>query len=142
MMTEPKDRITLYMSAKVIRGLKELAHARGVSLNELGGELLEVGIEREVEGAGMSILLPELEYMFKTELAKAVERMIRLQVRGTLEAMTNRRILVNFMRQSNIDRKTVSEINEGAYQSAVRSIKEPLEDLQEIINAAGGSNRL
>lgn len=141
-MHEAKDRITLYMSAKLIRSLKELAHARGVSLNELGGELLTRSLEREVEGAGMSILLPELELMFKTELARAVERMIRLHVRGTLESMTNRRILTNFMHKSGIDRKIVTEVNEAAYQSAVRSLKAPLEDLQEIIEAANGPSRL
>jgi hypothetical protein len=139
---DSKDRFTVYPRVELMQVLRSVAGSEQRSLNDVACEFLELGARQHIDSAGMTILLPELELMFKTELAKVVERMIRLQVRGTLEAMTNRRILINFMRQSNIDRKTVSEINEGAYKSAVRSIKAPLEDLQEIINAADPSTRL
>lgn len=141
-MTSGKDRYSYYLPVEVAAAVKEIALSRKVAASDIASEFLEAGVRQHTEGAGMTILLPELELMFKTELANAVERMIRLQVRGTLESMTTRRILANFMGRSGIDKKVVLSLNEASWQSAVRSIKEPLEDLQEIINAADRSTRL
>ena len=141
-MTSGKDRYSYYLPVEVASAVKEIALSRKVAASDIASEFLEAGVRQHTEGAGMTILLPELELMFKTELAKAVERIVRLQVRGTLESMTTRRILANFMGRSGIDKKVVLSLNEASWQSAVRSIKEPLEDLQEIINAADRSTRL
>jgi len=111
-------------------------------VSDLAADYLEVGLHRDLDDPGLSILLPELELMFKTELAKAVERMVRLHVRGTLEAMTTRGILTNFMHKSGLDRKMVAEINEASYQASLRSLKAPLEDLREIIDAAERSSHV
>lgn len=141
-MTSGKDRYSYYLPVEVAAAVKEIALSRKVAASDVAAEFLEFGIRQNLDSAGMTILLPELELMFKTELAKAVERMVRLQVRGTLEAMTNRRILTNFMHKSGIDRKIVAEINEASYQAALRSLKAPLEDLREIIDAAERSSHL
>ena len=141
-MTSGKDRYSYYLPVEVASAVKEIALSRQVAASDIASEFLEAGVRQHTEGAGMTILLPELELMFKTELANAVERIVRLQVRGTLESMTTRRILANFMGRSGIDKKVVLSLNEASWQSAVRSIKEPLEDLQEIINAADRSTRL
>ena len=141
-MTAGKDRYSYYLPVEIAAAIKEIALSRKVSASDVAAEFLEFGVRQNLESAGMTILLPELELMFKTELAKAVERMVRLQVRGTLEAMTNRRILTNFMHKSGIDRKIVAEINEASYQASLRSLKTPLEDLREIIDAAERSSHL
>lgn len=141
-MADNKDRFTVYPPLELMQVLRSVAGSEQRSLNDVACEFLELGVRQHIDSAGMTILLPELELMFKTELAKAVERIVRLQVRGTLESMTTRRILANFMGRSGIDKKVVLSLNEASWQSAVRSIKEPLEDLQEIINAADKSTRL
>ncbi len=135
-MPDSKDRFTVYPPLELMQVLRSVAGSEQRSLNDVACEFLELGARQHIDSAGMTILLPELELMFKTELAKAVERMVRLNVRGTLEAMTNRRILTNFMHKSGIDRKIVAEINEASYQASLRSLKTPLEDLREIIDAA------
>lgn len=112
-----------------------------MSLNELTGELLERGLEQKVKGAGMTTFLPELEKLIKSELAEAVERIVRLQVRGALDAGTSRRVLLNFMLWSKVDQSTITSFDGGAYQETVRLLKEPLEDLKEIIDAADINTR-
>jgi hypothetical protein len=137
-----KDRYSYYLPVEVAAAVKEIAASRKVAASDVAAEFLEVGVRQYADVAGLSILLPEVEWTIKTELSKAVERIVRLQVRNTLEAMATRRILLNFMDKQGIERKVIQTVNEAGWQSAVRGIKEPFEELQEIINAADTATRL
>lgn len=135
-MAAAKDKITLYVSAKLVRDIKTHAHVQSVSMSQLGEELLEDGIKRKIQNAEMDVILPELKNMFRTELAEAVKRITRLQVRGALDAGTIRALLINYMIRSGIDQETVLMLGDKAYAGAVRDLKEPLGDLQAIIDVA------
>lgn len=141
-MNTAKDRYSYYLPVEAAAAVKEIAASRRVSASDVAAEFLEAGVRQHAEGAGLSILLPELQLMIKTELSRAVERIVRLQVRNTLEAMATRRILLNFMDKQGIERKVIQTVNEAGWQSAVRGIKEPFEELREIINAADTATRL
>ena len=141
-MADSKDRFTVYPPLELMQVLRSVAGSEQRSLNDVACEFLGSGARQHAEAAGLSILLPEVERTIKTELSKAVERIVRLQVRNTLEAMATRRILLNFMDKQGIERKVIQTVNEAGWQSAVRGIKEPFEELQEIINAADTATRL
>lgn len=135
-MAAAKDKITLYVSAKLIRDIKMYAHVRSVSMSQLGEELLEDGIKRKIQDAELDVILPDLKKMFRTELAEAVKRITRLQVRGALDAGTIRALLINYMIRTGMEQETVLMLGDRAYEGAVRDLKEPLGDLQAIIDVA------
>lgn len=135
-MAAAEDKITLYVSAKLIRNLKTHAHVQSVSTSQLGEELLEDGIKRKIHGTGMVALLPGLEKMVEAQLTEAVERIVRLQVRETLDAGQYRSIPLKPLSQLRIDRKTIASLDNATYQDTACELRRPLGDQQEIVNAA------
>lgn len=130
---------TIRIKPKLEKQLNEIAEREGSSFTKVVEHLLEVALVEKKETLGVSLIDSAVNRILTRHFKTLGDRLSRLLARTLIESMTNRVLMLQLLGH-HLGEDKARAFNELAYQNAIKNMKKPVQELEEVIQNVAGKN--
>lgn len=135
-----REKLTIYVSSDVAARIRGRAEQEGVSLSEIGEQLLNRAVLERAESDWWAYAGARVSQVVREEVRGMSDRVAILVARSAIEAGMSRNLLTASLAEEK-SREVVQDWVSRAEQSAVDRLRKPSQGVRELLGGTDGETQ-
>lgn len=135
-----REKLTIYVSSDVAARIRGRAEQEGVSISEIGEQLLNRAVLERAESDWWAYAGARVSQVVREEVRGMSDRIALLLARSAIEAGMSRNLLTASLAEEK-SREVVQDWVSRAEQAAVDRLKKPSQGVRELLGAEYGETQ-